>query len=207
MPDCSGNIDVLSHLMGPETLMFHMLEEPEEVQTALKKIQTVYQKIHETSYSLVKDVNMGGSCIGWLCTWAPGFHAQMQSDMSVMFSNDMFKEFIEPELRAQTELLDYSLYYLDGMEQTRHLDTLLSIPKLHTIQWTQVAGQPPCTEFIPGLKKIQEAGKNLLISVEPWQVEPLLQNLSSKGLCLNLEVGSLEEGEAILKQVEKLTHE
>ena len=92
-------------------------------------------------------------------------------------------------------------------EQIRHLDTLLSIPKLHTIQWTQVVGQPPCTEFFPELKKIQKAGKNLLINVEPGQVEPLLQNLSSKGLCLNLYVGSPEEGEAILKQVKKLTHE
>lgn len=207
MPDCSGNIDVLSHLMGPEALMFHMVEEPEEVQTALEKIQTAYRNILETSYSLVKNANMGGSCVGWLRTWAPGFHAQMQSDMSVMFSNDMFRQFVEPELRAQTELLDYSLYHLDGMEQIRHLDTLLSIPRLNTIQWTQVVGQPPCTEFFPELRKIQEAGKNLLINVEPWQVEPLLQNLSSKGLCLNLYVGSPEEGEAILKQVEKLTHE
>jgi hypothetical protein len=193
--------------MGPETLMFHMVEEPEKVQAALKKVQSAYRKIHEISYSIVRDVNMGGCCIGWLRTWAPGFHAQMQSDMSVMFSNDMFAEFIEPELRTQTELLDYSLYHFDGIEQIRHLDTLLSIPKLHTIQWTQVAGQPPCTEFFPELRKIQAAGKNLLINVEPRQVEPLLQNLSSKGLCLNLWVGSPEEGEAILKQVEKLTHE
>jgi len=43
--------------------------------------------------------------------------------------------------------------------------------------------------------------------VEPGQVETLLRNLSAKGLCLNLYVGSPEEGEAILKQAEKLTHE
>ena len=68
-------------------------------------------------------------------------------------------------------------------------------------------GQPPCTEFIPELKRIQQAGKNLLINVDPSQVEPLMQNLSSKGLCLNLHVGSQEEGEAMLKQIEKLTRE
>jgi len=207
MSDCTGNIDALSHLMGPDNLMFKMLEEPEEVLAALGTIQSAYRKIHETSYHLVKDVNMGGSCVGWLRTWAPGFHSQMQSDMSVMFSNDMFRQFVEPELRAQTELLDYSLYHLDGIEQIRHLDTLLSIPKLHTIQWTQVAGQPPCTDFLPELQKIQKAGKNLLIHITPQQIEPLLQNLSSRGLCLNLSAGSQEEGEAILRRIEKLTHE
>ena len=207
MSDCTGNIDALSHLVGPDDLMIKMLEEPEEVLEALEKIQFTFKKIHETSYSLVKDNNMGGSCIGWLQTWAPGFHAQMQADMSVMFSNNMFREFVEPELRAQTELLDYSLYHLDGIEQIRHLDTLLSLPKLHAIQWTQVVGQPPCTDFIPELRKIQEAGKNLLIRTEPWQVETLMENLSSKGLCLNILAETQEEGEALLKQVEKLTHE
>ncbi len=207
MSDCSGNIDALSHLIGPDELMIRMLEEPEEVLEALGKLQHAYKKIHEESFNIVKDVNMGGSCIGWLKTWAPGLHAQMQSDMSVMFSNDMFGEFIEPELRSQTEFLDYSLYHFDGIEQIRHLDTLLSIEKLHTIQWTQVAGQPPCTEFIPELQKIQKAGKNLLIIVNPRQIEPLLQNLSSKGLCLNVRVRSEEEGESLLKNIEKLTHE
>ena len=205
MSDCSGNIDVLSHLIGPDELMINMLEESEEVSDALNKVQYAYKKIHEDSYSIVKDVNMGGSCIGWLKTWAPGLHAQMQSDMSVMLSNNMFKEFIEPELREQTELLDYSLYHFDGIEQLRHLDTLLSIEKLHTIQWTQVVGQPPCTDFIPELQKIQNAGKNILINVSPRQIEPLLQNLSPKGLCLNIRARSQEEGEAILKDIERLT--
>ena len=208
MSDCSGNIDALSHLMGPEELMLKMIEEPDEVSKALKKIQYAYQKIHRETYDIVKDVNGGGSCIGWLGTFAPGFHMQMQSDMSVMLSGDMFDQFIEPELREQSALLDYSLYHLDGMEQIRHLDTLLSIEKLHTIQWTQVLGQPPCTAFIPELQKIQRAGKNLLIHITPSQIEPLMQNLSSKGLCLSIEgARSVDEGEAMLKDIEKWTHE
>ena len=208
MSDCSGNIDVLSHLLGSEELMIRMIEEPDKVCKAMEKIQFAYQKIHQETFDIVKDVNSGGSCVGWLRTWAPGFHAQMQSDMSVMLSNDMFKQFVEPELRAQSKFLDYALYHLDGVEQLRHLDTLLSIDGLRTIQWTQVVGQPPCTEFIPELQKIQRAGKNLLIRVTtPSQIEPLMQNLSSKGLCLLVDARSSEEGNSILKNIEKWTHE
>jgi len=205
--DCTGNADALSHLIGADELLPLMLEEPEVVQKAMKKAQYAYEMVHKNVYDIVKENNEGGSCVGWLRTWAPGFHAQMQSDMSVMISAGMFKEFIEPELRAQCDFLDYPLYHFDGIEQIRHLDSLLSIEKLRVIQWTQVVGHPPCTEYIPELKQIQKAGKNLLIHVTPDQIRPLMENLSSKGLYLLVSASDREEGEAILKEIAKYTHE
>ena len=44
-------------------------------------------------------------------------------------------------------MLDYFLYHLDGMEQIRHLDTLLSIPRFHTLQWTQSVSRPVRNSF------------------------------------------------------------
>ncbi len=207
MSDCSGNIDALAHIYGQENLLTLMIEDPQAVTFAMNKMQIAYEKIHRGVYDIVKDVNNGGSSIGWLRTWAPGFHAQLQADASVMISPEMFKEFIEPELRTQCEMLEYPLYHFDGIEQIRHLDSLLSIEKLKTIQWTQVAGQPPCTEFIPELQRIQKAGKNLLISVSYDQIKPLMENLSSKGLYLLIWAPSEEEGEEILKYISKMTHE
>lgn len=207
MPDATGNADALAHLMGSENLMMAMLDEPEAVQGALLKIQTAYERIMKETYKIVKDVNDGGSCVGWLRTWAPGFHAQMQSDMSVMISKGMFDEFIVPELTMQSEMLDHALYHFDGIEQIRHLDSLLSIPGIKAIQWTQVAGQMPCTSYIPELKRIQDAGKNLVISVTPDQVKELMENLSSKGLYLLTSVPTEYDANELIKQVEKWTHE
>lgn len=207
MPDCTGNADALSHLMGADAMLPYMLEEPEKVQHALKKIEKAYERTMTQVYDIVKEVNGGGSCIKWLSTWAPGFHAQMQSDMSVMISNDMFEEFVMPELRAQCDLLDYPLYHFDGVEQIRHLDSLLSIPRLRAIQWTQVAGQNPCTDYIPELKKIQEAGKSLLIHVKPDQIQPIMENLSSKGLYMITTANSREEADELVKAVTRWTHE
>ena len=207
MPDTSGNADALSHLMGPEELLPAMIEEPEAVQRALKKIQCAYERIMREVYDITKDVNQGGGCIQWMQTWAPGMHAQMQSDMSVMISNDMFEEFIMPELTAQCELLDYPMYHFDGVEQIRHLDSLLSIDKLKAIQWTQVAGQKPCTEYFPELRKIQEAGKSLLIFAGKDQIQPIMENLSSKGLFLSCYADSKEEADEMLKCIAKWTHD
>ena len=112
-----------------------------------------------------------------------------------------------PELRAQCGLLDYALYHFDGVEQIRHLDSLLSIERLRAIQWTQVAGQPPCTEYFPELRKIQAAGKSLLILVSPEQVQPIMENLSSRGLYLITNAGSREEADALLNSIAKWTHD
>ena len=207
MPDTTGNADALSHLLGPELLFECFQEKPDESKEALARIEAAYESIMSEVYDIVKDVNRGGSVVGWLSTWAPGFHAQMQSDMSVMISKPMFDEFVLPELRRQCDFLDYPLYHLDGYEQTRHLDSLLSIPRLRAIQWTQVAGQPPATAFIPQLRRIQQAGKCLVMHVSPDQVEPLMSALSSKGLYLLTSLETEDEGRALLKDVARWTHD
>ena len=88
-----------------------------------------------------------------------------------------------------------------------HLDDLLSIPRLNAIQWTGVTGQPPPSHFIPELQKSQAAGKGLVINTSADQIEPLMTNLSSKGLFLKIYVGSKDEAEYAFKLIEKLTRE
>ncbi len=207
MPDTSGNADALAHLMGPEGLMPAMLEEPDAVQRALSKIQAAYERIVTEVYAIVKDNNQGGGTIGWLDTWAPGLHAQMQSDMSVMISKGMFEEFIMPELTRQCRFLEYPLYHFDGIEQIRHLDNLLSIPNLRAIQWTQVDGQPPATEFMDQLRKIQAAGVGLVIMAHPEQIEPLMAGLSCKGLYLISWAGNKDDADGLVKKIGKWTHD
>jgi len=208
MPDCTGNADALAHLMGSEELLVQMMEEPEVVHAALDRIGASYERAMSGVYEIVRDNNEGGSAIQWLNTWAPGFHAQMQCDMSVMISNPMFKEFILPELKSQCRFLEYPLYHFDGIEQMRHLDDILSVPELRVIQWTQVDGQAPATEYIPALQKIQAAGKNLLLNgLRPKQIRPLMEKLSSKGLMLVMDAGTREEADALIDEVARLTHD
>lgn len=207
MPDTGGNADALAHLLGSDVLLEEMLDDPDAVQRGMDKMQIAFEDIVTDVYDIVRDVNDGGSCIGWLNTWAPGRQGQMQCDLSCMISPAMYKEFIVPELQKHCRFLDYPLYHFDGMEQIRHLDYLLSIPELRAIQWTQVAGQPPCTEFMSSLKRIQEAGKSLVIVVDPSQIRPLMENLSSKGLYMLTTASSKEDADAILKEVSRLTHD
>lgn len=207
MPDISGNIDVLGILRTSSEMLVDMISEEDEVKECLKKIQLIWEKSTSGIYEYLKDYNFGGSSIGWLNTWAPGFHNQMQSDMSVMFSNELYETYIREELVKQSAFLDYPLYHFDGMEQIRHLDTLLSIDQLKMIQWTSVVGQPSPLDFIPVLQRIQKAGKGLLLLLKPEEVEPMLTNLSAKGLYICVNTEDRDTADSMIKLAEKLSHE
>ncbi len=165
--------------------MMDMLTDPEFVEDAVQRLLPIYKQTQEELFSLVQG-NNDGSVLAWMQLWAPRRMAQMQCDLSVMISPEMFNRFAMPELEELCSFLDYPVYHFDGMEQIRHLDSLLSLKKLRAIQWTHVAGQPSPLEFIPVLQKIQQAGKNLIIFPHASEVVPLLDQLSSTGLHLSI---------------------
>lgn len=206
-PDISGNVDALAHLRGSDTVLMDMMTEKEAVHTDLEKIQAAWLLASERVYQITRENNEGGQTIGWMNTWARGRHAQLQSDISVMISPDLFDEFVLPELKEQSAWMDRALYHFDGADQTKHLDKLLSIDTLHAIQWTNVEGQREPMYFIDTLKKIQSAGKGLLMLVKPEWIEPLMKELSSKGLYLVTAAPTEELANDMIKMVSKLTRE
>lgn len=49
--------------------------------------------------------------------------------------------------------------------------------------------------------------KSIFLMLKPYEIEPIMQGLSSKGLHFSVEAQSVEEADAIVKLVEKLSHE
>jgi len=119
----------------------------------------------------------------------------------------MFEEFFLPHVRAQAEWLDNAVYHLDGPDAIRHLDLLLDVPHIKAIQWVPGAGAPPQTRWISLHKRVQAAGKGVVIGVEKWEVEPLLRELSPEGLLLRTTCDSEVEARELLKNVTKWTHQ
>lgn len=76
---------------------------------------------------------------------------QLQCDISVMFSNDICKEFEVAELEECSSFLQHAIYHMDGMEQLRHMEMITDISRINMIQWVQVAGQPSISKFWPQL--------------------------------------------------------
>jgi succinate dehydrogenase flavin-adding protein (antitoxin of CptAB toxin-antitoxin module) len=182
--------------------MMDMLTDPGFVEESVRRLLPIYKQTQAELFDLVKD-NNDGSIHSWMHLWAPQRLAQMQCDLSVMISSEMFNRFVMPELEELCQFLDYPVYHLDGQEQIRHLDSLLSLKNLRAIQWTHVQSQPPTKDFVPVFQKIQKAGKNLVLKLHKQDVLPVLDQLSCRGLQIHVfGVDTDEEAMDLLKQIE-----
>lgn len=205
-PDNCGILDALAHLRGSDELMVDMLTEPEAVHDALNQLLDGFKHSASLFFDAIKENNEGGSVHAWMNTWCPGRHCQLEADISVMLSPDLYEEFIMPELRELTEWLDYSIYHFDGQEQIRHLDMILSLKRLGMIQWTAVVGQPPTSYFIPTLQKIQNAGKAVILTPDASEVPELVKHLAPEAVLYNVQgIKNEAHGKEILDYITKHT--
>jgi len=171
--DLHGGFDALSVLRGgPEKASVDLIENPEGVKSAMRKLYQAWQKVYDDSYRIIKDNQPGTIC--WISIWAPGKVYSVQNDFSCLVSAKMYREFFLEELLSEINYLDYSIYHLDGVEALQHLDILLEIPKLNAIQWVSGA-------------KFEKAG------IEKW-IPLVLENLKPEGLLIQTSCSN--EGEA-----------
>ena len=137
---CNSFIDTLSILLGSERLLLAMASEPEKVKAALGKLMPYGKVIYDRLYSITNPVNNGS--IDWMGLWCRKV-LTTQCDLSVMISPQMFDEFVKDDLQSTYDYVDYGIYHLDGKEEIRHLDILLSMDKIKLIQWVP----SNCTEI------------------------------------------------------------
>ena len=140
-PDIVEHLDILSELVGAQTLLCEMMDEEEAVEVVLGEIQRAWFRAYDLHYDLIRD-GEGYASYGPFQLLGKGRVAKLQCDMSAMISTEMFDRFAVPLLREQAAWLDKSLYHLDGVDALRHMDSVLAIWEITALQWTPGAGKP-----------------------------------------------------------------
>ena len=99
----------------------------------------------------------------WGDIFAPEPWLGAQSDFCAMIGPEHFRRFILPELTAcMAASPRYNFYHLDGRGELPHLDMILDIPHLQTVQWVISAGdETPDAGWMWLYKKIHDAGKRI----------------------------------------------
>ena len=185
----SAIVDTLAGLLGNEALLMAMADEPEKVIAARDKLLRYFTPTYDASYGAASECNSGGS-IDWLGVWTPGKALSNQSDLCVMISHAMFDKFIFDDMKSMFDHLDHGYYHLHEGE-IMHLDSLLKIDKIEMIQWspdTRV-GIPDYDDPLKwtGLfKRIQNAGRRVLIDVPHERVKELLTKIDRDLTYLNV---------------------
>jgi hypothetical protein len=147
---------------------------------------------------------LGGN-FHWMGIWSDRTSTDLQSDFSCMMSPAMFDEYFLAFLDEQTQMVERTIYHLDGPGAIKHLDSLLGLPHLDGIQWVPGAGAKPTVEWIPLLQKIQQAGKLVYAYCDKGNVRRLLQELRPEGLMLVTSCDNIEETERLLENVRAWT--
>jgi hypothetical protein len=126
-----------------------------------------------------------------------------QCDFAIMLSPAMFDRFVLPNLQAQTEYFDHSCYHLDGTPQTRFLDQLCSLPRLHAMQWNPEPGAPPPIRWVDFFRAVRKRKRALWVLVQtPDEAVELTRALGPDGLMLAVRgINSLGEMEPFLKRL------
>lgn len=193
--------DTLAAMRGTQQLLFDLVDCPEYVRDFEIHLMKKWIEVYDYLYNITSVATEGS--YGWLPVWAPGKMFPVQNDFSYMISTKMYEDIFLPALEMQLEYLDYSIYHLDGAAAFRHLDMLLSLPKLNAIQLFPGEKQPSPRYFMEQLKKIQAAGKNIQIELPPEDIRPVLEELSCVGLMISTSCRTEAEALEIIKIAEK----
>jgi len=203
IPDLGGTLDIIASLRGTDTLLYDLYDHREEV---LKSIDVV-SDLWEYSYNLIVDLlaKYQKGTATWWPIWSRGRSFTLQCDFCAMISPDMYRDFVHPHIKRQTEFLDNSTFHLDGQGQIPHLDMLLSLPKLDAIQWVPGDGSPstldPCWHEL--YERIQRADKAVTLwcsSTEMDDYERLLKRLDTKkAIFINCACNDEKEAEEMIR--------
>lgn len=196
-------IDTAAAFRDPQQLCLDFIMEPERINQLMKKSSKDYFKVYSYFDSLIKEA--GGLSISWM--GIPSFERMhiSQTDFAAMLSPEHFNEFVLPFIREEVKPFEQTIFHLDGKGVANHIDVLLEIPEINAIQWVQGMGDDlPIMQWVPLIKKIQRAGKSLVIDLQVSELEPFMAEVDPKGIFLCIDAQA-EIQHDIIKKVEKWT--
>lgn len=201
VPDLNGPTEILALLRGTERLATDFYDHPRQIKPALAEINRAWYDAWRAADAIAQ---RSGGHFFWMGIWSDRPATDLQSDFSCMMSPEMFDEYFLPYLAEQTEMVERTIYHLDGPGAIVHLDSLLALPDLDGIQWVPGAGAAQAVEWIDLLKRIQHAGKLVYAYCEADEVQALLRELDPEGLMLVVSgCETVEDAQALLQNVER----
>lgn len=199
VPDLNAPTEIVALLRDTQRLAIDLLENPELVQQAFAEANVAWLRYWQAANGAIHQWIDG--YFYWMGIWSDRPSVDLQCDFNIMISSQMFDEFFLPHLEEQTRWVERTIFHLDGPGAIRHLDSLLSLPRLGGIQWVPGDGKPSMSKWLPLLRRIQSKGRLLVLACEPWEVEVLLSELEPEGLLLSTTCDSEQEAKDLLAKV------
>lgn len=202
VPDTHSNMDAMSALRDNVELCYDLYDCPDEVEEALKKVQSYYDPIMR-AVAEAGDFERRGY-IGWHHLYCRERYATVQCDFAALCGPAMGERFIYPYVQKEAASHAHCSYHYDGPGALCHIDHILQIPEIDVIQWVPGAGQPKSCHWMDLLKKVQAAGKRLYVDdLSPADIKEHFHELDPRMVCYATNARSEEEAQDLLEFIRK----
>jgi hypothetical protein len=202
-----GPSDLACALLGAENATMALVEEPEAMRGLLGYITDQLEEFLRLQLQRLP-MFQGGYVIGQYEIWAPQPVVRIQEDFSVLYSPRLYDEFLRPLDERLADIVPYSLMHLH-FSSLFLIDNFLEVPTIKAFQVSKDAGTDTIAAMLPGLKKIQRAGRPLIVkgAFDENDLQLIKENLSVAGLCLQPVVSGVDEATQMLPRIRTLWDE
>ena len=194
-----GPSDILALLRGHTRSVLDLAEYPDETRRLLRRCGDVFRQVTEEAWKRIPLFH-GGYYDAQYQLWSPGPIVRLQEDASGTFSPRLYRERLQPVDREVARHFPNAFIHLHANSMFLY-DLFLEVEEIRCFQvnYEVRSGGPPVAGMIPAFRKIQAAGRPLLVrgSFTPDELRLLAGSLDPRGLYLYLMVGSLREAEAL----------
>lgn len=179
-----GPSDLVSAMMGVENASLALLMQPEAMHRLLDYVSVRLEQFLKLQLQSLPKFQ-GGYVIGQYEIWAPEPAIRIQEDSSVHYSPELYETFLKPNDERIARVSNYTLIHLHSPSLVL-IDKFLEVSQIRAFQLTKDQGSVKLENMITGLKKIQKAGKPLIVKgiFDDDDLQLIKKNLSVTGLCL-----------------------
>ena len=199
-----GPSDLACALLGAESATMALVTEPEAMRGLLGYVT---DRLEEFLRLQLQHLPMfqDGYVVGQYEIWAPQPVVRIQEDFSVLYSPQLYDEFLKPLDERLADISPYSLMHIHASSLFL-IENFLSVSTIKAFQVSKDAGTDSIAAMLPGLRKIQQAGRPLIVkgTFDDHDLQLMRSNLSATGLCLQPVVSNVDEARRMLPRIRTL---
>jgi hypothetical protein len=196
-----GVSDLAAAILGVENSSMALLTDPESMKKLFEHITDWLEQFIKLQLESIPKFR-DGYVIGQYEIWAPEPAIRIQEDFSVLYSHELFDEFLKPHDKKLASISGYTLIHLHS-PSLKLIDNFLEINEIRAFQVTKDPGGIGIAEMLPSLIKIQEMGKPLIVKgiFTYEELQLMKNNLSVCGLCIQPVVQVAKDADSLLPKL------
>jgi hypothetical protein len=192
-----GPLDILCAMVGDSETIYNLYDEPEFTKNALEKLSDIHNEFLRVQFRNTPKY-YDGYAIGVMNMWTPGTTCRIQEDAMAIITPNHYEEFVYDIDVKITSVTEYSLYHVHATGMFV-MDKIVQNKNLDIVQVAKDEGDTKIEDLLEGMKKIQNAGKSVLVKgkLNKDDIDLLKKHVDRRALALGCVVNNAKEADQI----------